>query len=184
MKRAEVRVAGKPVRELPGVSLAKARRDMGADSIALAPARKGLVNVGWIAALDSSGRVVAAVTPAAIPLIENRAGCTFARVMASAKPRKVAPAVQAPAPATPALDNAIRFLGGNPDEAIKPYDVLQVQRDGRWLDFSTIREGDLTAVWGILRRGFDGASRWIPAGEFRVIRPGFNPERIVAEGGK
>lgn len=49
-----------------------------------------------------------------------------------------------------------------------PYDVLQVQRDGQWLDFSTIRTtGDAVRAEEILRAGWwNGEGR-----DFRIVDP-------------
>jgi hypothetical protein len=55
-----------------------------------------------------------------------------------------------------------------------PYDVLQVQRDGAWLDVSTLR----TAAEADQAVAIVGAGRWLgQTGTFRIITPGIEAVR-------
>lgn len=60
---------------------------------------------------------------------------------------------------------------------LAPYDVLQVQDGGAWLDFATIRsQADGLSAWEWVTTGGRGTHR---PGVYRIVRPGRAPFPLV-----
>lgn len=54
-------------------------------------------------------------------------------------------------------------------KTVEPYDVLQIEKDGKWLDFSTLRtESEIDHAKSLVSS--HGASDWVNR-NFRIIRP-------------
>ena len=74
-------------------------------------------------------------------------------------------------------------MGDVETAVLQAYDVLQVERDGTWLDFSTLRtEEDFSNARRIMRNGWlDWNNVRIPAERFRVWRS--MGDEVIVQGG-